>query len=53
MGYDASKTEIDQMIWEIDDKLDGKINLYEFELMYKRCSLDTTGLEPRNLYNVV
>ncbi len=41
------------MIWEIDENLDGKINYYEFELMYKRCIYDKTGLEPRNLFNLV
>lgn len=41
------------MIWEIDENLDGHITRDEFELMYKRCRLDTTGLEPRSLYNVV
>jgi len=41
------------MIWEVDENLDGCINYYEFELMYKRCRFDTTGLEPRNLYNLV
>jgi hypothetical protein len=41
------------MIWEVDENLDGKIDKYEFYLMYKRCRHDTTGLEPRNLYNLV
>ena len=53
LGYHATKAEIDQMIWEVNDSLNGRINEYEFWLMYKRCSLDETGLEPRNLYNVV
>lgn len=41
------------MIWEIDEDLNGLINKYEFELMYKRCSKDPTSLEPKTLYNVV
>ena len=41
------------MIWEIDENLNGKINKYEFELMYRRCRNDKTGLEPRSLFNVV
>ncbi len=53
LGYHATKAEVEQMIWEVNDSLNGRINEYEFWLMYKRCSLDQTGLEPRNLYNVV
>jgi len=41
------------MIWEVDENLDGRVNSYEFNLMYRRCRHDTTGLEPRNLYNLV
>lgn len=41
------------MIWEVDENLNGKINNYEFNLMYRRCRHDTTGLEPRSLYNFV
>ena len=33
--------------------MDGCINEYEFTLMYKRCIFDKTGLEPRNLFNLV
>lgn len=53
LEYPASKQEIDQMIWEIDEDLDGFIDDYEFLLMYKRCRFDDTYLEPRTLYNVV
>jgi hypothetical protein len=41
------------MIWEVDENLDGKICNKEFKLMYYRCRHDATGLEPRNLYNLV
>ncbi|KRX04896.1 hypothetical protein PPERSA_06530 [Pseudocohnilembus persalinus] len=53
LEYYANKSEVEQMIWEINDSLNGRINRYEFDLMYKRCCFDQTGLEPRNLYNVV
>lgn len=35
------------MIWEVDEDLDEFVISYEFELMYKRCIFDKTGLEPR------
>ncbi len=41
------------MIWEVDEDLDQRIDFYEFELMYKRNRFDDTGLEPKNLYNLV
>lgn len=44
---------MDQWIWEVDEDLDGCVSRYEFNLMYKRCIFDKTGLEPRNLFNLV
>ncbi len=41
------------MIWEVDEDLDQRIDFYEFELMYKRNRFDDSGLEPKNLYNLV
>lgn len=53
LNFEYSKPEVDQWIWEVDEDLDGCINEYEFTLMYKRCIFDKTGLEPRNLFNLV
>lgn len=53
LQFPFSKPEVDQWIWEVDEDLDGCINEYEFTLMYKRCIFDKTGLEPRNLFNLV
>ena len=41
------------MIWEVDDDLDGMISKKEFETMYKRCTIDQSGLEPRKFFNLV
>lgn len=48
-----SKDEIDLMLWEVDEDMDGKISKYEFEKMYKRCVNDTEELEPKRLYYLV
>ena len=32
------------MIWEVDENLDQRVDFYEFELMYKRCIYDKSGL---------
>jgi len=53
LSFPYSKPEVDQWIWEVDEDLDGFVNEYEFTLMYKRCIFDKTGLEPRNLFNLV
>lgn len=42
------------MIWEINENLDGKVTWYEFELMYKRRTLNTDyWLEPSDLFYIV
>ena len=41
------------MVWEVDEDLDGYVSREEFEIMYKRCVSDKTGLEPRKLFNLV
>ena len=41
------------IIWEVDDDLDGYVNLEEYYMMYKRCTTDTENKEPRKLFNLV
>ena len=41
------------IIWEVDDDLDGYVSYEEFFTMYKRCTSDDTGLEPRKLFNIM
>ena len=53
LGLKPSKSEVDLIIWEVDDDLDGYVNKQEFQTMYKRCISDDLNLEPRKLYNLV
>ena len=50
------KHEVDalarNMLWEVDEDLNEEVSFYEFELMYKRCIFDKSGLEPRNLFHL-
>jgi Ca2+-binding EF-hand superfamily protein len=47
------KEEIELMVWEVDDDMDGKITKYEFQKMFKRCINDTSELEPKRLFYLV
>lgn len=40
LGYNWTKAEIEQMIWEVDEDLDEQVDINEFKLMYKRCTFD-------------
>merc|ERR1719408_126779 len=53
LGSRTPKEDIDLMIWEVDDDLDHMVGWEEFLTMYQRCICDHTGLEPRNLFNLV
>ena len=53
LGCRPTRADVDLIIWEVDDDLDGFVSKQEFETMYKRCISDPLDLEPRQLYNLV
>jgi len=53
LNHKTAKQDIELWIWEVDDDLDQHVSLEEFLTMYQRCISDPTGLEPRNLFNLV
>jgi len=53
LGHRTPKEDIDLMIWEVDDDLDKHVSWDEFLVMYQRGISDKTGMEPRNLFNLV
>jgi Ca2+-binding EF-hand superfamily protein len=53
LGVPQSTADVDLIIWEVDEDLDGMVSVSEFFTMYKRCVSDKTQLEPRKLFNLV
>lgn len=48
-----SKSRIEEVIWEVNDSLDGLVSFDEFEKSYMRARVDRTGLEPSELFFIV
>ena len=53
LAHPAKKKDIEDMIWEVDEDCDKKVSWSEFSSMFTRAKEDTSGYEPRRLYNVV
>jgi len=53
LGASLKRSEVQNMIWEVDENLDECVDWEEFKLMYERNIADKTGLEPFQLFNVV
>ena len=45
LGLKLLKSDVAQIIWEVDDDLDDYVSFDEFMTMYKRCISDETGFE--------
>ena len=53
LQYKCKRTDVEDMIWEVDEDCDGMISWDEFKAMFYRVRTDKTGWEPRRLFNVV
>ena len=53
LGKRCTKIEIADMIWEVDENLDGFVDWDEMRIMFQRNISDRSGLEPAKLYNLV
>jgi calmodulin len=53
LGKPTNKVEVENMLWEVDEDIDGSVSWQEFQLMFRRNLADKTGLEPSQLFSVV
>ena len=53
LGRQRPRKQLEYMIWEVDENLDGTVDWEEFKTMYMRNVSDETGLEPFELFNIV
>jgi hypothetical protein len=52
LNQKATKKEVEEMIWEVDENLDGYLDWAEFRLMFNRNITDRTGLEPSRMVGI-
>lgn len=53
LQYRCSRQDVQDMIWEVDEDLDGAVSWEEFECLFWRKRTDKSGWEPRRLFNVL
>jgi hypothetical protein len=44
---------VEDILWVVDEDIDGAVDWPEFQLMFRRNITDKTGLEPSQLFSVV
>lgn len=52
MNHKTSRKEVEEMVWEVDENLDGYLDWNEFRLFFNRNLIDQTGLEPSRMFNL-
>ncbi len=53
LGKKATKREVQNMMWEVDEKLDGVLDWDEVHSNFERNIRDSSGLEPASFYHMI
>ena len=53
LGSKLSLREVSELIWEIDDSLEGRLTWANFSSAYYRCLRNASGFEPRGFLYLV
>jgi Ca2+-binding EF-hand superfamily protein len=53
LKFRISRRDVEEMLWEVDEDLDGALAWTELRLLFTRNVLDRTGLEPSRMFNLV
>ncbi|KAL3807726.1 hypothetical protein ACHAXA_008299 [Cyclostephanos tholiformis] len=53
LGKKATKREVQNMMWEVDEKLDGVLDWDEVYSNFERNIRDSSGLEPATFYHMI
>ena len=52
LNQKVTRKDVEEMIWEVDENLDGCLDWTEFRLIFNRNILDRTGLEPSSMVSL-
>ncbi|EQC36224.1 hypothetical protein SDRG_06331 [Saprolegnia diclina VS20] len=50
LGYPKTMSEVEDLMWEVNDGLNGAISWDEYERSFERCKADKSCLEPSDLF---
>lgn len=53
LGMKIGRDRVRDMVWEVDEDMDGGLVFNEFKAMYARVLRDASGCEPRGLFSLI
>lgn len=53
IGGKLPLSEVRDIIWEVDDDMDGRLSMQDFLTCYRRTQTDEYGFEPKRFYSIV
>ena len=53
IGGRLSRSEVEDIIWEVDDDMDGRLSMNDYLTTYRRTQTDEFGFEPKRFFSIV